>query len=139
MFQHILAPIDLGRGSERALRTALGMARQWDARVTLLHVVQRIEHVPAGEVRSFYRKLALIAQRRLDRAARRFSRHGLDVRTVVCVGGPPEEIIRYVEGNAVDLIVLGSHPVDLDRRGHGWGTTSYKVGILCRCPVLLVK
>jgi hypothetical protein len=25
------------------------------------------------------------------------------------------------------------------RRGMGWGTTSYKVGILCRCPILLLK
>jgi hypothetical protein len=34
---------------------------------------------------------------------------------------------------------MGSHKVNPKRRGMGWGTTSYKVGILCRCPILLVK
>ena len=32
---------------------------------------------------------------------------------------------------------MSSHKVDAT--GRGWGTTSYKVGILCWCPVLLVK
>ena len=41
--------------------------------------------------------------------------------------------------NDVDLIILGSQKIDPARPGQGWGTTSYKVGILCRCPVLLVK
>jgi len=41
--------------------------------------------------------------------------------------------------NRVDLIVLTSHKIDLAHPAEGWGTTSYKVGILCQCPVLLVK
>ena len=38
-----------------------------------------------------------------------------------------------------DLIVLGSHTIEPGNAARGWGTTSYKVGLLCRCPVLLVK
>lgn len=38
----------------------------------------------------------------------------------------------------VDLLVMGSHKVK-PRPGQGWGTTSYEVGILCQCPILLVK
>ena len=38
-----------------------------------------------------------------------------------------------------DLVVMGSHKVNPARRNRGWGTTSYKVGIFCQCPILLVK
>ena len=53
MFKHILVPLDLGR-NERSLRTARTLARQNGARVTLLHVIQRIEDIPAAELRRFY-------------------------------------------------------------------------------------
>jgi hypothetical protein len=41
--------------------------------------------------------------------------------------------------SGVELIVLSSHRVDLQNPGAGWGTMSYKVGILSQCPVLIVK
>ena len=34
---------------------------------------------------------------------------------------------------------MSSHKLPLRRGGENWGTISYKVGILSRCPVLLVK
>jgi universal stress protein A len=49
------------------------------------------------------------------------------------------EIIRFTEEQAVDLVVLSSHPVGKDSGIEGWGTISYKVGMLCSCPVMLVK
>ena len=63
------------------------------------------------------------------------------IRPVVLVGDPAPDILRYATRNRVDLIVMGSHPVDPTRRaaGVGWGTTSYKVALLCTCPVMLVK
>ena len=30
-------------------------------------------------------------------------------------------------------------PIDPARRNRGWGTTSYKVGVFCQCPILFVK
>jgi nucleotide-binding universal stress UspA family protein len=35
-------------------------------------------------------------------------------------------------------VVLGSHRLG-PRPGQGFGTTSYKVALVCPCPVLLVK
>ena len=60
------------------------------------------------------------------------------VRTEVCVGEPAREIIRVSLRDRVGLIVMGSHKVRPDRAAR-WGTTSYKVGIFCQCPILLVK
>ena len=46
---------------------------------------------------------------------------------------------RENDVDLIILIILGSQKIDPARPGQGWGTTSYKVGILCRCPVMLVK
>jgi nucleotide-binding universal stress UspA family protein len=139
VFAHILVPLDLGPRNERVLVTARAVALQNRARVTLLHVVERIEHVPVAELRRFYARLEKEAQRRLARAARRFAEKKIPIDAAVMTGHPAQEIVRWAAVNDVDLIILGSHKVDPARPGRGWGTTSYKVGILCRCPVMLVK
>lgn len=139
MFTHILVPIDLSDRNARALRTALALARQSGARVTLLHVIQRVENLPPGELKGFYRRLVKVSTQKLERAAAPLARKGVRVRTETCVGEPAREIIRVALRSGVDLIVMGSHKVRPGRREARWGTTSYKVGIFCQCPILLVK
>lgn len=139
VFSHLFVPLDLSRKSERALTTALAIATQNHARVTLVHVIHRIEHVPMAELRDFYDRLEVTAQRAMARAARPFTAAKLPLRTLVLIGDPAREIVRWAAANGVDLIVLGSHRIDPTQPAARWGTTSYKVGVLCQCPVLLVK
>jgi nucleotide-binding universal stress UspA family protein len=140
MFKHILVPIDLSDKNARTLRTALMLATQNRARVTLLHVVQHVANIPLGEMRPFYRRLVATSRRRLAQAARPFAAKGLSVRMEVLVGEPAREVVRLTLAKKADLVVMGSHKVNLTRRSsRGWGTTSYKVGIFCQCPILLVK
>ncbi len=54
-------------------------------------------------------------------------------------GKRAEAIVRYAENRDMDLIVLSSHKVDRDHPALGWGTISYRIAIVARCPVLLVK
>jgi hypothetical protein len=86
MFKHILVPIDLSDRNVRTLRMARLLAAQSRARVTLLHVVQHVAHLPLGEMRPFYRRLVATSRRRLADAARPFAAEGLSVRTEVMVG-----------------------------------------------------
>jgi nucleotide-binding universal stress UspA family protein len=71
--------------------------------------------------------------------ARSFTSKGVEVNTRVRIGEPAAEIVRATLREVVDLVVMGSHKVTPDRGERGWGTTSYKVGIFCQCPILLVK
>lgn len=139
MFKHILVPIDLGDRQGRMLRTARDLSVQSGARVTLLHVVQQVADTPQDELRGFYRRLVKSSQRRLAEVARPFAERGVRVRAEVCIGDPAGEIVRRATARRIDLLVMGSHKVTPGQRSRGWGTTSYKVGLLCRCPVLLVK
>ena len=45
----------------------------------------------------------------------------------------------YAVEAGIDLIVLKSHRIDRQNFSTGWGTVSYKVGILAQYPVFLVK
>jgi universal stress protein A len=139
MFKHILVPVDLSGRNAPALKTALALARLSRARVTLLHVVQRIEKIPIGELREFYKRLTTMAEAKLGRAARPFTRQGVPVTTEARIGEPATEIVRIAGSRKVDLIVMISHRVNPRRGTRGWGTMSYKVGLLCQCPILLVK
>ncbi|MGH7894988.1 MAG: universal stress protein [Candidatus Binatia bacterium] len=140
MFKHILVPVDLSAKNTRALAVARELAEREHARVTLLHVIQRVEHIPLTEMQAFYRRIGKHAERKVRLAAARFARQGVKVLHAVLIGTPAAEIVRHAEMNKVDLIVMKSHEVtNLARPGQGLGTTSYKVAILCRCPVLLVK
>ncbi len=139
MFKHILVPIDLSPRNTRALRTALEIAQLSQARVTLLHVVQRIENIPFGELREFYQRLTAMAEAKLGQAAKPFMKRGVSVTTEACIGEPATEIVRVAAKRKVDLIVTGSHRVNPRRRSRGWGSMSYKIGLLCQCPILLVK
>jgi nucleotide-binding universal stress UspA family protein len=139
MFKHILVPIDLSDRNERILRLAVGLARIKQSRVTLLHVIQGIAGVSTRELRNFYKRLEQRSQRTLARAAKRFVDAEVIVRAVIVIGDPAREIIKATTARQVTLIVMGSHRVMPERPGRGFGTISYKVGIGCPCPILLVK
>ena len=137
MFQHILVPIDLSHRNERTLRIAVGLARITQSRVTLLHVIQGISGVSTWELRTFYKTLEQRSQRELARAAKRFVDAEVAARAIVVIGDPAREIIKAATARKVALIVMGS-TVMPDARPR-LGATSYKVGIACPCPILLVK
>jgi nucleotide-binding universal stress UspA family protein len=139
MFRHVLVPLDLSVDGGRPVRVAAAVAASHRSRLTLLHVIQRIEGIPAAELREFYAKLDATARRRLAALGRRLGGRVRAVRCEVIVGDPAADIARFAARRRMDLIVMGSHRVEPGRPGRGLGTTSYKTAILCRCPVLLVK
>jgi len=139
MFQRILVPVDLSQKSVAALDTAYELATLSGADVTLLHVIETIEHVAFDEMKDFYRRLEKSAQDGLQEFAERFASAGLKVQPVIIYGYRSKQIVEFAVNNRTDLIVMGSHRVDPDRPGHDWSTISYAVGILAPCPVLLVK
>ena len=140
MFRHILVPVDLSARNTRALEAARALARAHGARVTVLHIIQRLEGIPMRELRDFYGRLQQRAQLRLRSAVRRLARDRIETSQAVFVGSPVRDIVRHAAANRVDLIVMSSHAVKPAARPRdGFGTTSYRVALLCLCPVLLVK
>lgn len=79
------------------------------------------------------------ARKRLDEIVARVPAARGRVDVVIAHGRRVEEVLRFARSQAVDLIVLASHPVDPSQPHVSMGTMSYKLGILAPCAVLLVK
>ena len=142
----ILYPTDFSEYSLAALQYAVSIARQNDAELYCLHVVDmpqeeyltqeymvplNVPHVPED-------KVLRTARARL----KRFEAENLSeinkVTSRVLVGVPFVEIIRYAREQSIDLIVIGTH-------GHSalaamlLGTVAEKVVRKAPCPVLTVR
>lgn len=138
MFQELLVPVDLTDKNRRAIEVARDLALELGGRVTLLHVIETLD-LPFEELEDFYRRLERNAEERMGRLAEPLRAAGVSFRQQVTYGRRAEEVVEWAEEGGTELIILGSHRVDLEAPGAGWATLSYKVAILAQCPVLLVK
>lgn len=140
MFRKLLVPVDFTEKNEAALGSAVEIASGSEgAQVTLLHVIETIEHIEFEEMGDFYRGLEARAAARLFQMEEKLKKAGVIARHEVVYGKRAEAIVRYAEEHETDLMILSSHKVDRDHPALGWGTISYRIAIVARCPVLLVK
>lgn len=139
MFRNILVPVDFTLKNEAALNTALDLARGKDVKVTLLHVIETIEHVEFEEMADFYRGLETRAAAKLYGMEERFKQALVPVYHEILYGKRAETIVHHAGERETDLIVLSSHQVDREHPALGVGAISYRIAIVARCPVLLVK
>lgn len=63
---------------------------------------------------------------------------GVESQIVLVHGRPADEIVRYVNGNDVDLLVIGSRGLNALQE-FAIGSVSHKVIKHCNCPCLVVK
>ncbi len=123
--KNILVTTDLSRYSLAAMEHAASFGLLYASKIFLLHVVESPKGVgPAEEALSGFVERNLNSDLKLTR--------------VVRSGSPAEEIRRFAEGEAVDLIVMATH----GRTGFQHillGSVAEKVVRLSRVPVLTIK
>ena len=137
----ILVPTDFSPHSEIALKYGCEFAEKFGAELHLLTVVQ--ERI--GDVDAFYAVPGNYAEEVRAEAERRLAtfldpkwNNGRQVTREAVSGVPFLEIIRYARGNAIDLIVMGTH-------GRGavkhilMGSVAERVVRKAPCPVLTVR
>ena len=141
LYKKILVPVDLTQKNEPAVRSAIEIAGRApeETAVTLLHVIEAIEHLEPGEMADFYRSLETRATAKLFALQERFREAGITAAQELIIGRRAETIVRIAEDRDMDLVILSSHKVDRDHPALGLGTLSYQIAIVVRCPVLLVK
>jgi nucleotide-binding universal stress UspA family protein len=137
VFRRILVPVDFTKKNSRAVRMAARLASERGAEVRLLHVIERVDAGEPQALSGFYRKLESNARQKMKELLA--ATGASQARAEILYGNRVNEILRYASEKKVDLIVMSSHRLALKHPGENWGTISYKVGILSRCPVLLVK
>jgi nucleotide-binding universal stress UspA family protein len=128
----ILFCADFSENSERALRYAISATAEYDAELTLLHVLEGVPSPAKTE------EARAAAAERLDRLVPPEGGKSLKIRTAVRIGKPYEQIIQLATEAQIDLVIMGV-------RGRGaldvavFGSTTYRVMQLGSCPVLAVR
>ena len=139
MFKHILVPTDFSPNSKQSIDIALNISELNNGGVTLLHIIEIIADTSFEEFESFYTKLENKAWKNMDDLVDHLEEKHPEIEKKVIYGNRINEIVKFADEHSVDLIVMNSHKIDINNPGKGWGTISYKVGILSNCPVMLVK
>jgi nucleotide-binding universal stress UspA family protein len=139
VFHKILVAIDGSPASEKALAAAVDLAAHYRAELTAVGVAEVPEVVSVvGEVEEL-RRGAEGHFRGLGEAAVEYARsRGVALRSVVLRGHAADAIVRFAEGEGVNLVVVGQH-------GHSriarffLGSTTDRVSEHAPCTVLIVK
>jgi nucleotide-binding universal stress UspA family protein len=125
----ILCCTDFSEDSDRALNYAISAAAEYDAELTLMHVLEDDPSPAKAEAAT------ALATEKLDKLIPLERRKTLKVKPAVRIGKPYREIIQLALEMQSDLVTMGV-------RGRGaldlavFGSTTYRVMQLGPCPVL---
>lgn len=139
--KRILVPIDFSERSHKALEYAIPFAKQFQAEILCLHVIE----IPYGagesgfvaEMEAFRKDMLRDTRKRMDELRSR-QMAGIPSRAEVRTGAPYHEITRAAEEENIDLVIMATH----GRTGLGrffLGSTTERVVRHAHCPVLVVR
>jgi nucleotide-binding universal stress UspA family protein len=139
----ILFACDFSENSNQALDHALMFARQFNARLVILHVINepvdlRGFYVPHISFDRLEKEIEEGAQQMMQKFAKDALSGFENYETCIITGIPYEEIIRKAAEEQVGMIVLGTH----GRTGVDhflFGSTAERVVRTAPCPVLTVR
>ena len=140
MLKKILVATDASEYSRRALKTALELARKFNSEVVLLFVM----HMPIVYDYSVYSYI--ISPEQIEQEgelAIEATLEGIDISEVTLIkkkmhGKPADVILKEVENENIDLVVMGSHGYGVIA-GSLLGSVSQHVLRGTKCSVLIVK
>jgi nucleotide-binding universal stress UspA family protein len=144
VLKNVLVPTDFDKASDLALDYGRHFARQFGARLHLLHVVENVvsmagAEVPLAAVAEVESALEQAGRTRMAQIITDDDRRSFEVVPVVhgalSVAG---DIVEYARTNAIDLVVMGTH--GRGPLGHLlMGSVAERVVRSAPCPVLTVR
>ena len=139
----ILFPTDFSEVSSQALRYAVDLTKRYGAKLHLLHVIYDIVkgggwYVPYSAMEQMYKEFEEGAKKEIEKFGAEELSGLKDIERHISIGIPQEEIIKFVDKNKIDIIVMGTH----GRKGLDrvlLGSTAAQVVRYAPCPVLTVR
>ena len=139
----VLVPIDFSDYSKSSLRYAVNFAKQFNAEIYLIYVLEPVIYPPdfsMGQIAipSINAEWDERAREELENLAKTEIPEGVNVKTILKNGKPFLEIIDTASEENIDLIIIATH-------GHSgvehilFGSTAEKVVRKAPCPVLTLR
>jgi nucleotide-binding universal stress UspA family protein len=138
----ILSPVDFSDASNKALATAVDLAKHFRADLFLVHVIPMLPPVSGADFfreTEYVRELQRDAEARLRLVLAPILADGVTAESLVAVSNDTAgEILRAAEHQHADMIVIATHGMT------GWrpmifGSIAEKVTKLANCPVLVIR
>ncbi len=127
----ILYCCDFCGNTGQALNYAISVTAEYEAELTLLHVIERTPGFTAKD------EPTAPCAKELEKLVPPEARSGLNAKYVVKIGKPYQQIVQYASEMHPDMIVMAARGTQaLDRAV--FGSTTYRVIQLGPCPVLVV-
>jgi len=139
MFRQILIPTDFSKKHINPLEIATSLATKYKGIIHLLHVVEIIADTTFTEYEDFYSKLEKRAQKQMSALIASYQGKAVQIFPHIAYGNRVQEILKFINENKIDLIIMNSHKVEMNNPIQSWGTISYRVALLSDCPVMLAK
>jgi nucleotide-binding universal stress UspA family protein len=138
MYHDILVPVDGSESAATVLEHTEEIARDRDARVHVLYVVDdraflTLDDAMKDDVTENLRQEGGTA---VGKVASQFESWDLEVTTAITRGKPADEIIAYVENEEIDLVTMGTRGDDTENL---LGSTAQMVVTNAPAPVLTVN
>ena len=139
----ILFPTDFSNGARAAMDHAISLAKDYNAKLILLYVIQDISiaewYIPSSiSAADLVADMQKSASKEMEKWGAEVSGKVSSVEKMVVRGVPFVEIIKTAKSKNADLIVIGTH----GRTGIDhmlFGSTAEKVVRKSPCPVLTVR
>lgn len=138
MYDDVLVPTDGSEGTTETLRHAVDLARNHDATLHTLAVVdeRKAKNLPEERQDEALETMHRRAERAVDEVVTRAEEVDIPVRTAVREGAPAERILDYAED--VDVIAIGTHGRSDHERYVRLGSVAQRVVENARVPVFVV-
>ena len=133
-FKRILVTTDFSDGTADALAYAFSVAQENESQISLLHVV----HDVAADVSGKYRQSLMEGvQKQLEDLVPAEAANWCDIKTRVETGVPYRIILRILEDEKIDLLVMNIHGKGMLDRAL-LGSTAERVVRVASCPVMAI-
>jgi nucleotide-binding universal stress UspA family protein len=117
MISKLLVATDGSDTAWKAVKYAVGFAKQIDASITLLSVIDKsaliVQSIPVGMASNLIAPIDDYLQQAVEgytqKAEKLCKKNGIKVKKVIRSGHPVEEIIKEAKRSKASIIVLGTH------------------------------
>jgi nucleotide-binding universal stress UspA family protein len=141
MVKRILVAFDGSEQSYQAFDFALDMAKMCpgtSVEILVLSVAQPPEPIDIVEMDAIIESATQHYEELFKGLREKASERNLEIKTEVAIGHPADQVVRYADENACDMVVLGQRGKS---KIQNWllGSVSKRVATYAACTVIIVK
>jgi len=140
--RRIVVAVDFSEQSRQAMQQAIQLAGTYGASLSLVHVVEPAPFFSGAHTDPLMvmpdKKMAMLAQTKLDDLAAAEIPEDIEVETKVAIGRSHKEIVAHAKRWGADLIVIGTHGYT-GLKHTFLGSTAEAVVRHAHCPVFVTR